>query len=69
MQTARRWLCAKAAVEAHEFKLPAALFEDDELVSPTWRPRLLAASAHWLHGRQSPDSALLQQVRQALQRL
>jgi hypothetical protein len=69
MQEARRWLCAKAAVEAHEFKLPAALFEDYELVAPIWRPRLLAASAHWLHGRQSPDSQLLQQARQAIQEL
>ena len=67
MQAARSWLCAKAAIEAHEFKLPTALFEDCELVSPLWRPRLLAASAHWLHGRQSPDSELLQQVRQAIQ--
>jgi hypothetical protein len=69
MQAARRWLCAKAVTEAHEFKLPAALFEDYELVSPQWRPRLLAASAHWLHGRQSPDSDLLQQARQAIQKL
>lgn len=69
MQAARSWLCAKAAVEAHEFKLPTALFEDYELVSPLWRPRVLAASAHWLHGRQSPDSQLLQQVRQAIQKL
>jgi hypothetical protein len=69
MQAARSWLCVKAAVEAHEFKLPAALFEDYELVSREWRPRLLAASAHWLHGRQSPDSPLFQQVRQEIQKL
>jgi hypothetical protein len=69
MAAARGWLCAKAAVEAHEFKLPAALFEDYELVSPEWRPRLLAASAHWLHGRQSPDSALLRAARQEIQKL
>jgi hypothetical protein len=69
MQAARSWLCVKAAVEAHEFKLPAALFEDYELVSPHWRPRLLAASAHWLHGRQSPDSTVLQQARKEIQNL
>jgi hypothetical protein len=69
MQAARGWLCAKAVTEAHEFKLPAAVFEDCELVSPRWRPRLLAASAHWLHGRQSPDSELLQQAREAIQKL
>jgi hypothetical protein len=69
MQVARGWLCAKATVEAHEYKLPAALFEDYEMVSPAWRPRLLAASAHWLHGPQSPDSRLLQQAREALRRI
>jgi hypothetical protein len=65
-QAAHSWLCAKATVDAHEYKLPAALFEDYELVSPTWRPRLLAASLHWLHGNQSEDSPLTQQVREAL---
>jgi hypothetical protein len=68
MQAARSWLCAKAVVEAHEFKLPAALFEDYELVSPQWRPRLLAASAHWLHGSQSRDSEMFMQARHALQK-
>ena len=67
MQTARGWLCVKAAVEAHEFKLPAALFEDYELVSSEWRPRLLAASAHWLHGEQSPDSPVFQDARREIQ--
>jgi hypothetical protein len=69
MQAARDWLCTKATVEAHEFKLPAALFEDYDVVSPEWRPRLLAASAHWLHGRQSPDSPLLRQAREAVGKL
>jgi hypothetical protein len=67
-QAARGWLCAKAAVEAHEFKLPAALFEDHESVSPEWRPRLLAASAHWLHGKQSPDSGVFQEARREIQK-
>jgi hypothetical protein len=69
MQAARNWLCAKAVVEAHEFKLPAAMFEDYSLVSPEWRPRLLAASAHWLHGKQSPDSQLLREARGEIQKL
>jgi hypothetical protein len=68
MQAARSWLCVKTTVEAHEYKLPAALFEDYELVSPEWRPRLLAASAHWLHGKQSPDSKLIEQAREALKK-
>lgn len=68
-QAARSWLAVKATVEAHEYKLPAALFEDYALVSPAWRSRLLAASAHWLHGPQSADSAVLQQARAELKKL
>lgn len=65
-QAARSWLCVKTTVEAHDHKLPAAIFENCEWVTPQWRPRLLAASAHWLHGPQSPDSPLIQQARDAL---
>jgi hypothetical protein len=63
---ARSWLCMKASVDAHEYKLPAALFEDYHLTSAAWRPRLLAASVHWLHGKQSQDSLIMQQARDAL---
>jgi hypothetical protein len=66
MTAARAWLCRKASIDSHEFKPPAALFEDYELVTPAWRPRLLAASAHWLHGSQSEDSPVFQQAREAL---
>jgi hypothetical protein len=69
MQAARGWLSVKASVEAHEYKLPAALFEDCPRVSPEWRPRLLAASAHWLHGNQSPDSRVLEAARDAVRKL
>jgi hypothetical protein len=66
-KVARSWLSMKATVDSHEFKLPAALFEDYELVSPPWRPQILAAAAHWLHGPQSEDSPVIQQIREALQ--
>lgn len=65
-QAARSWLCMKASVDAHEYKLPVALFEDYEIVSSAWSPRLLAASTHWLHGKQSEDSLVIQQARDAL---
>jgi hypothetical protein len=65
-QAARHWLCRKATVDAHEYKLPAALFEDYDLVSADWRPRLMAASVHWLHGEQSEDAAPVRQAREAL---
>jgi hypothetical protein len=66
---ARHWLCRKATVDAHEYKLPAAMFEDYRLVSAPWRPRLLAASTHWLHGPQSEDAAPVRQAREALSRI
>ena len=68
LQAARSWLAVKATVDAHEYKLPVALFEDWERVSPEWRPRVLAVSARWLHGKQSADSPLIRQAREALQR-
>src|SRR5262245_11333401 len=46
--------------------LPAAMFEDYQLVSPEWRPRLLVASIQWLHGRNSADAPALLQVRDDL---
>jgi hypothetical protein len=65
-QASCHWLCRKATVDAHEYKLPAALFEDYDLVSAAWRPRLMAASVHWLHGEQSEDAAPVRQAREAL---
>jgi hypothetical protein len=45
---------------------PAAAFEDASLVSPEWRPYLLASSVHALHGARSHDTAVLVKVREAL---
>ena len=38
IQSARIWMSTKATQETHEYKLPAALFEDVGQVSPEWRP-------------------------------
>ena len=61
-----RNLSIKAVSEAHEYKLPTALFEECEFISLERRPRLLAASAHWLHESQSQDSRVIRQAREAL---
>jgi hypothetical protein len=66
MQTARSFLCVKASMDPHDIKFPAAAFEDAALVSPEWRPYLLASSVHALHGTRSHDTAVLVQVREAL---
>ena len=65
MKTARTLLCAKASTDPHDFKYPAAAFEDASLVSPEWRPYILASTVHALHGEKSPDSPILVRARQA----
>jgi hypothetical protein len=69
MQSARDWLSLKATVEAHEYKLPAALFEDYELINSEWRSRQLAAAAHWLHGRNRADFQVVLQARDSIRKL
>jgi hypothetical protein len=66
MQTAHGWLCRKASNDTHEYKFLTAILEDAGCVSPEWRPHLLAASVHYLHGERSPDNPVIQQVREAL---
>jgi hypothetical protein len=65
-RVARGLLCAKATRDPHDLKYPVAAFEDTALASPEWRPYLLAASVHALHGTTSADSPILTQAREAL---
>jgi hypothetical protein len=69
VQTAHSWLCRKASNDTHEYKFLAAILEDAGLVSPEWRPHLLAASVHYFHGDRSPDNPVIQQVREALPKM
>ncbi len=62
LRAARRLLCTKATINAHDLKFPVAIFEDLDLVSPVWRPHLLAGSVHFLHGPKSEDNAAIQQA-------
>jgi hypothetical protein len=66
LRTARRLLCTKATLNAHDVKFPVAIFEDLDLVSAAWRPHLLAGSVHFLHGPKSEDNPA---IRQAMERL
>lgn len=66
MQTARSFLCVKASLDPHDIKFPAAIFEDAAKVNSEWRPLILAASVHSLHGLRSPDTPVLLQVRFAM---
>ncbi len=65
-RVARGLLCTKATGNPHDLKYPVAAFEDTALASPQWRPYLLAASVHALHGAASADSPVLVRAREAL---
>jgi hypothetical protein len=66
LQTARRLLCLKSTREVHDFKYPVALFEHYQHVSPEWKPNILAASAHYLHGTRMDDCEAVREAREAL---
>jgi len=61
------WLmCVKSTPEVHDFKYPMALFENCRHASSQWRPLLLAASVHVLHGTDMEDSPIVAQARARL---
>jgi hypothetical protein len=64
----RRPTFAKAD-EPHYYKFPAALFEDYRLVSPAWRPHVLAATVYYLKGPSDPDSPVMRRAREAVRAL
>ena len=49
--------------DAHHYKYSTAVFEDLALVSPEWRPHLLATSVYYLRGLSVPDDQPLQALR------
>jgi hypothetical protein len=56
----------KATWNAHDFKFPAAAFEDIHFISERWRPHFLAATANVLHGPASDDAPIFAQAREVL---
>lgn len=68
LQTARRLVCLKGR-EEHEYKYPAAIFEDFALVSPRWRPHLLAASVYYLPGSAAANNPVVDQALDAARAL
>jgi hypothetical protein len=65
LQAANRLVFLKGN-DAHDYKFSAAVFEDYDRLSPSWRERHLAASVFWLNGSGAPDNQLVQRARQAL---
>lgn len=68
-QTAMQLMCIKSTAEVHDFKFPMALFENYDHASPVWKPYLLAASVHVLHGTIMEDSKIVKQAREQLAKL
>ena len=68
LQTARQLLCLKSTREVHDFKFPVACFEHYQHVNPEWKPNLLAASVHYLHGTRMENAPAVQEAREALAR-
>ena len=62
---ARRQIFLKSS-EEHEYKYPAAIFEDYRLVDPQWRPHLLAASVYYVWRSGMPDSPIMLRAREAI---
>ncbi|HEX5051414.1 MAG TPA: hypothetical protein VFZ65_06550 [Planctomycetota bacterium] len=61
-----RQLIFRKATEEHEYKFPAAIFEDYRLVDARWRPHMLAAAVYFLRNASEPDSPVMQRAREAL---
>jgi hypothetical protein len=69
LRAARRLLPAKSSGDPHDIKFSVAIFEDLDLISPTWQPHLLAAATFSFWGSERPDSDLMKQVREAVRKL
>jgi hypothetical protein len=66
---AARRLVFTRAVDTHDYKYPAAAFEDITAVSPRWRPHMLAASMLHIPSITAPESRVIQQAREAVKAL
>lgn len=64
-----RRLIFRKGTDAHHYKYAAAIFEDYGLVSPAWRPHLLATSVYYLRGTQQPDSKLMTRAVEAVRQV
>ena len=62
---ARRLVFTKCT-EHHQYKWPAAIFEDYQLVSPEWRPHMAATAMYYLRGTGHPDSSVIERALEEL---
>ncbi len=64
--SAARRLVFTRATDTHDYKYPAAAFEDMSTVSPSWRPHMLAASILHIPAPTAPESQIIQRARTAV---
>jgi hypothetical protein len=64
-----RRLIFRKGTDAHHYKYAAAIFEDYGLVSPAWRPHMLATSVYYLRGAHDPDSKLMTRAVEAVRKV
>ncbi len=65
VQAAYRLIFRKGT-DAHDYKYAAAIFEDVDLVSPAWKPHMLATAVYHLRGATLPDSPLMERAVDAI---
>jgi hypothetical protein len=64
-----RRLIFRKGTDAHRYKYAAAIFEDYGVVSPAWRPHMLATSVYYLNGSNDPDSKLMTHALEAAKKV
>lgn len=64
--SAARRLVFTRATDTHDYKYPAAAFEDIPIVSPAWRAHMLAASMLHIPAPGVPESQIIQRAREAV---
>ncbi len=64
--SAARRLVLTRATDTHDYKYPAAAFEDIPIVSPTWRPHMVAASMLHIPAPNAPESQIIQRAKEAV---
>jgi hypothetical protein len=62
-------LVFRKGTDAHDYKYPAAIFEDYRLVSPTWQPQMLSTAMYHLRGTSAADSRVMARAREAVKSL
>ncbi len=64
--SAARRLVFTRATDPHDYKYPAAAFEDIPIVSPPWLPHMLAASMLHIPAPTAPESRAIQRAKEAI---